>query len=194
MRTLVIAIGLLALALPASAQFEIWEYIPPTPGGARQFDVPWPDDDVGQWHQLHPAALACTYGTQTDHDDQDNDGLVDECENVEIDGVWKHIEWAGPTIYLWRPDTRESIIVEPIAGPERQNEYHVISPPGAFCSIIDLPGPILQVCDTIIVLEGEFAGEWHVEEIRDNIHTNGGSPVEQSTWSRVKEFFRGLFD
>ena len=194
MRTLVIVLGLVALALPAFAELEIWEYIPPEPGGARQYDVPWPADGEGQWHKQYPAADACTYGTQTGHDDQDNDGFVDACENVEIDGVWKHIEWAGPTIYLWRPDTRESIMVEPIGGPERQNQYHVINPPGAFCSIVDCTGPILQVCDIVTVLNPpEYAGEWHVEEIKDNIHTNGGSPVEQSTWGAIKEFFSNLF-
>ncbi len=194
MRAFVMAVALVALVLPASAEFEIWEYVPPVAGdGGGRYDIPWPDDGVGQWHMQYP--IACTYGTQTDHDDTDGDGFVDPCENVEIDEVWKHVEWAGPTIYLWRAGAREQLIIEPIDEPGRQTQYHIISPLAAFCQYAAISGPILQPCDYVTVLSPpEYAGEWHVEEIRNNIHTNGGSPVELGTWSRIKAFIGGLFD
>jgi hypothetical protein len=191
MRTLVVALALAVLVLPALAEFEIWEQVPPEGQAGVRYDVPWPPEGF-QWHRMYP--VACTYGTQTDHDDTDGDGFVDQCENVQIDGVWKHVEWAGPTIYLWRPESREQLVIEPTA-PGGREQYHIINPPEAYCQYVDIAGPDLQVCDYVTVLEPpEFAGEWHVEEIRNNIHTNGGSPVEESTWSKIKEFFIELFN
>jgi len=32
----------------------------------------------------------------------------------------------------------------------------------------------------------------HVEAIETNIRTNGGSPVEPTTWSQIKNFFKEL--
>ena len=193
MRALVTALALVALVPPASAEFEIWELVPPPGdgGGEMRSTIPWPADG-SQWHNLRPPEIACTNGTQTGHDDQDGDGFIDACENVEIDGVWKHIEWAGPTIYLWRAGAREQLIVEPVGTPGSRTEYHVVSP--LYCALVELPEN-LQVCDYVTILNPpEFAGEWHVEEIRDNIHSNGGSPVEPSTWSQIKSWFGSLFD
>jgi hypothetical protein len=61
--------------------------------------------------------------------------VIDPCENIQIDGVWKHIEWIGPTITIYRPGEREALLVEPIEG-SRQTQYHIIYPPEAFCVII----------------------------------------------------------
>ena len=59
--------------------------------------------------------------------------------------------------------------------------------------IVHTDQPIVQVCQYIQILEPpEYAGEWHVEEIDTNIHTNGGSPVEPNTWSKIKNFFSNL--
>ena len=192
MRAIVIACILAVLVLPASAEFKIWERVDPTDGGGEmRSDIPWPPEGT-QWHNLRPPEIACSYGTQTGHDDQDGDGFIDACENVQIDGVWEHIEWAGPTLHLWNPQTRETLIIEPVGTPGDRTEYHVVSP--LYCALVELP-PDLQICDFVTILNPpEFAGEWHIEDIRDNIHSNGGSPVDPSTWSQIKNWFRGLID
>ncbi|MCK4510908.1 hypothetical protein KAW64_04170 [bacterium] len=184
---IVAAVALVAFALPVSAD-EIFELVAPP----RGYDPTWPPDGSG-WHGLYPPEIYCTNGVQTDHDDVDGDGNMSFCDNIQIDGVWKHIEWVGPTFTIVRMGEREPILVEPIEG-SRQNLYHIIFPPEAFCVMIDTDQPIVEVCQYIVILEPpEFAGEWHVEEIDTNIHTNGGSPVEPSTWSKIKDFFGNLF-
>ncbi len=184
---IVAAVALVAFALPVSAD-EIFELAAP----GRGYDPTWPPDGSG-WHTLYPPADYCTNVTQTNHDDVDGDGNMSFCDNIQMDGVWKHIEWVGPTFTIFRPGAREPMLVEPIAG-SRQNQYHIIFPPEAFCVIIHTDQPIVEVCQYIVILEPpEFAGEWHVEEIDTNIHTNGGSPVEPSTWSKIKSFFGNLF-
>ena len=40
----------------------------------------------------------------------------------------------------------------------------------------------------------ELMGEWHVEKVATNIHTGPGSPVEPSTWGKIKSFFDKLFN
>jgi len=188
MRTFVMAVVLVAFVLPAGA-FEVFELNAP----ARGYDPSWPPEG-STWHTIRPPEAYCTDGIQTDHDDQNGDGVIDPCENIQIDGVWKHVEWIGPTITIFRPGEREAILVEPIDGT-RQTQYHIIFPPEAFCVIIHTNGPIGEVCTWIEVLEPpEYAGEWHVEEIDTNIHTNGGSPVEQSTWSQIKNWFENLIN
>jgi hypothetical protein len=192
MRAIVTIFVLAALVTTAGAEFKIWELVepPPADNGSR-LDVPWPADGAGQWHNIRPPELACTIGLQTGHDDQDGDGLIDVCENVQIDGVWEHIEWVGPTLYLYRPDTREQLIVEPVDPLDSRSEYHVVSP--LYCAMVELP-PDLQICDYITILNPpEFAGEWHIEDIRENIHTNGGSPVQPSTWGAIKAWLGNLF-
>ncbi|MCK4409382.1 MAG: hypothetical protein KAW67_04820 [Candidatus Eisenbacteria sp.] len=191
MRAFVIVLVVAMLVLPATAELKIRELVVPPGegGGGMRSNIPWAPDG-SQWHNLYPEEIACTVQTQTGHDDTDGDGFMDECENIQIDGVWEHIEWAGPTIYLWKADTREQLIVEPVGLPGSRTEYHVVSL--LYCALVDLPAT-LQVCDYVTILSGDFAGEWHVEEIRDNVHTNGGSPVEASTWSKIKSFFEGLF-
>jgi hypothetical protein len=141
---------------------------------------------------MQPAADFCTWQTQTDHDDVNGDGQLSVCDNIQLDGVWKHIEWVGPTIGLERVGGGDMMYVEPIG--DRQNEYHIIHPPELACTIFTpLAGELNQPCDILIVQEGPFAGEWHVIEISTNIHTNGGSPVDESTWGAIKRFFSNLF-
>ena len=55
--------------------------------------------------------------------------------------------------------------------------------------------PIEYECQIVYVeFPPEDVGEWHVEAIEPNIRTNGGSPVEQGTWSKIKAFFASLVD
>lgn len=192
MRALVMMFVLAALVLPAFAQdYEIFEYTPPT----RGYDPSWPPDG-SPWHRIRPAADFCTFGTQTDHSDTDGDGQIDVCENVEIDGVWKHVEWVGPTISITRVGRPlETLLIEPVAVDGRQTEYHIIHPPELFCMGLTTNAPVQEPCSYVMVESPpEYVGEWHIEEVETNIHTTpGGSPVEQSTWGTIKDFFSGLF-
>ena len=188
MRMIVMVIAVMAVLAPCSFAFEIFEL---NDGPGRAYDPSWPPDG-SPWHQIQPPDQFCIDKPQTDHDDQDGDGQIDVCENVQIDGVWKHIEWVGPTIAISPVGGGDVLLVEPVDG--RQMELHIIHPPEFACLIVPYTGTIEQPCDIIIVESGEFAGEWHVDEINTNIHTNGGSPVEPSTWTRIKQFFAELFD
>lgn len=188
MRAFVTVLALAALVLPASAQFDIYDYMPV----GRGYDPTWPPDGPGtQWHQMQPAANFCTWAEQTDHDDHDGDGQISVCDNIQLDGVWKHIEWVGPTIGIEPVGGGDLMYVEPVDG--RQNEYHIIHPPELACVITTITGGMVTECEVVTVDSGPFAGEWHIVEISTNIHTNGGSPVEPSTWSKIKDFFRDLF-
>jgi hypothetical protein len=188
MRTFVTVLALVALVLPAAA-FETYELVA-EPG--RSYDPTWPPDGPGtQWHQMLPPEAFCTFGEQTDHDDADGDGLISFCDNVQIDGVWKHIEWVGPTIAIEPLGGGDMLYMEPIG---RDNEYHIIHPPEFACLIVPITGGIVEECQVVIVEPpSPFAGEWHVVEINTNIRTNGGSPVEPGTWSKIKNFFSNLF-
>ena len=190
MRTCVItltALALVAFALPVSAD-EVFELTVPI----RGYDPTWPPDG-STWHTLHPPEFLCTNGVQTDHDDVDGDGQMSFCDNIQIDGIWKHIEWVGPTIRIrsLTPGRQDLLYVEPIDQPGRQYQYHEVSP--TYCNIIETTTPIEYVCQEVWVeFPPEDVGWWHVEAIETNIRTNGGSPVRASTWSQIKGWFRGL--
>ena len=190
MRTCVTAFALLALvalAMPAGAD-EVFELMAPI----RGYDPTWPADG-SSWHTLHPPELLCSNGVQTGHDDVDGDGNMSFCDNIEIDGIWKHIEWVGPTIRIRGTQPGRDVVkyIEPIEGPDRQYQYHEVSP--TYCNIIHTTEPIVSVCQIVWVEHPpEDVGEWHVEAIETNIRTNGGSPVDDSTWGKIKALFMRL--
>jgi hypothetical protein len=196
MRTLAIALAALAVAamvVPASAQEFVYEFPSPT----RGYDPSWPADG-GQWHQLYPTY--CQYDTQTGHDDADGNGSMDFCEHIWFNGQRHHIEWVGPTIKLvytgvppdGRPPVQDKYVEEVVIG-DRQYSYHEIYP--TFCNIIETTEPITNECQEVwIEFPPEDVGWWHVEKIETNIRTvpDPVSPVEDSTWSKIKSFFKEL--
>jgi hypothetical protein len=197
MRTFAIAVLLVVFVLPAAADFEVYEVSAPI----RTYDPTWPPD-TSPWHGIHPGPIYCTISEQTDHDDSNGNGQIDACESIELDGIWRHIEWIGPTFTLAPipPDPGRPIVtlrVEPFMGPGRPpapTEYHVVYPSESFCMVIVTNVPLEQECQ-IVYIESppEYVGEWHVESIDTNIHVGTGSPVEPTTWGAIKEFFSKLF-
>ena len=188
--TVLVLAALVAFALPASAEFDVYELVPGPPG--RPYDPTWPPDGT-TWHQMVPAAAFCTQATQTDHDDVDGDGQISFCDNIKLGGDWKHIEWVGPTIKIEPVGGGDMLYVEPVDGG-RQNEYHIIHPPELACTIATITGDMAVECQIVTVEPpSPFEGEWHIVEVGTNIHTNGGSPVEQGTWTKIKSFFSNLF-
>jgi len=107
-----------------------------------------------------------------------------------------HVTWAGPTYYLYS-DTGPAFYEptgEPGGNPVGQ-VWHEVAP--NFCTEhqvtdwedADGDGEVSQ-CDTIIFEDGTA---WHVEEIRLDITATPGSPVEQSTWGRIKAAIGRMF-
>ncbi|MFH1501786.1 MAG: hypothetical protein ABIG03_01935 [Candidatus Eisenbacteria bacterium] len=192
MRTLAIALTALfvaAMVVPAAAQEMYFEYGAQTP--SRGYDPTWPPDG-SPWHELYPGF--CNTHDQTDHDDADGNGQIDACEHIWLGGERHHVEWIGPTYVLERPGTREEIYVEDGGPLGRQTHYHEIAP--VFCREVVTQDPILDECQNVIVLEPpEHAGEWHVKEINTDIRTrpDPASPVERSTWGKIKSWFGDLF-
>ena len=186
---IIAAVALVAFALPVGAD-EVFELAAP----ARGYDPTWPPDG-SDWHTLHPPAALCTVGDQTGHDDVDGDGNMSFCDNIQIDGVWKHIEWVGPTIRVrsLEPGRQDLKYIEPVEPQGRQYVYHEVSP--TYCNIFETTEPIEYVCQEVwVVFPPEDVGWWHVEAIETNIRTNGGSPVEASTWTQIKNWFKELLD
>jgi hypothetical protein len=187
MRALAIAAVILCLFASVAPALEIFEKVA---GPVRGYDPSWPPDG-DSWHQIQPADQYCTFKPQTAHDDQNGNGIIDPCENVQIGGVWKHVEWVGPTIAISKVGGTDMLLIEPVPG--RQNEYHIVYPPEFQCLIVPITGAVVQECEIVTVESGPNAGEWHIDEINTNIHTNGSSPTERSTWARIKSFFSGFF-
>ena len=197
MRGFAIALALLmvaAMVVPALGQIFYYEYTPPL----RQYDPTWPPDGSG-WHELAPTY--CNTATQTGHDDADGNGSMDVCEHIWFDGQRHHIEWIGPTyklVYMPPPDSDRNPL-EPKYAEEailegRQYVYHEVHP--VFCNTFETTEPITQTCQEIwIEFPPEDVGWWHVEEINTNIRTvpDPISPVEDSTWGKIKDFFNILF-
>jgi hypothetical protein len=195
-RILVTAVLLACLVLPAAADLGVYELTEP----ARGYDPTWPPDGAN-WHGIHPSDIYCSVSEQTGHDDADGNGQIDACESIELDGVWRHVEWIGPTFTLVALAGEQErpigmIMVELVAAPTRPPapyEYHVVYPPDAYCTIIESFEPIEGVCQIVNIQDPpEFWGEWHVEAVETNIHVGTGSPVEPSTWGRLKSFFSDL--
>jgi hypothetical protein len=192
MRRCVIALavlGIVAAAVPVGAQEQLYLHLM-EPG--RPFDPTWPPDGA-PWHELHPTY--CNTHTQTGHEDDNGNGQMDVCENFTLDGVRYHIEWVGPTYVLTggvNGERPETIYCEG-GDPTRQYLYHEIYP--NFCDIFMVWDPIEFVCQDVYIEPGSpHEGWWHVEEIGTNVIVtpNPLNPVEDSTWSKIKSFFRNL--
>ncbi len=174
-------VGLLVLAVPATGQLYL-EF------GAAPVRDPIPPDG-SPWHELFPNF--CIMHTQTGYGDN-GDGVVSVCDMIYIDGQPHHIIWTGPTYYLYG-DTGPAFYEptgEPGGIPIGQT-WHEVAP--NFCvehTVIewedaDGDGEVSH-CD---IIQFEDGSAWHVEEIRLDITVVPGSPVEESTWGKIKAVF-----
>ncbi len=179
MRYVVMALFIAALAIPAGAQMYLESGGPPI-----RFDDSIPPNGA-QWHELYPAF--CTPHLQNDYQDN-GDGVVSECDVIVADGIRYHVDWAGPTYYLAWTEAPGERWLEPEPGTEF---LHEVAP--VFCQTweildwedSDQDGEI-SFCDMILFSDGW----WHVEDVRLDITvTEEPSPVERSTWTKIKSFF-----
>lgn len=182
---IVVLVGLVAAAAPAGAQtyFELM--------GSPVRDVVPPD--CSDWNELFP-----TFGLIHHQDgyEDDGDGLVSVCDYITLNGVRYHIDWVGPTYWLVEIVAGDEMWCEPTIPDPGDNPtceiWHEVAP--EFClewhidDWEDNGDSVLSICDNVLI-----AGAWwHIEDIGLNIiGTETPSPVENSTWSKIKAFLLG---
>lgn len=184
MRYLVIAVVLGLLAAPAGAQLYL-----ELGGAPALYDIP---PDGSQWHELYPTF--CTVHIQDGYEDN-GDAEVSICDVIIIGGTRYHVDWVGPTYDLERAQPRDEIFCEPTVltgGIPIGEIWHEVAP--TFCQEwevldfidSDLDGEV-SVCDEVLLPDGAW---WHVVDVRMDITvTEEPSPVEDSTWSKIKSIF-----
>lgn len=208
-----IALGVVALLVaskpaPVSAgvatQLHVELVVPAAPGkGAGAFRVaPIPPNGSG-WHELFPAF--CTTYTQDDYTDN-GDGIVSACDIIKLSGVDYHIVWAGPTYWTTceTPGVPPTTVVyeptQPTSGGNPICEiWHEIWP--NFCGQIhiedwqDNGDGTLSPCDFVFShLPNGAPVSYHIDRIECDITIEPvTTPVEPSTWGKVKALFQGLF-
>lgn len=184
------------LVLPAVASGQQFHFELMQGPGARD---PVPPDG-STWHELHP--VFCTDRIQSGYEDN-GDGLISACDYIWLDGLRYHIDWVGPTYHLAdigpEPPVPEGAAEpeDPLPGEDPTGEpWHWVYPPDWYCTVENVEGwedngdTELSPCD-IVAIGGR---QWHVVEMSLNIEGHReDSPVEQSTWSRVKSFFKNMF-
>ncbi len=186
MRALIVVAVLALLVVPAAAQRHMELIASPI----LQEPIP---PDCSDWHELHPNF--CIVDHQDAYEDN-GDGFVSECDVIVLSGTRYHIDWAGPTYWLVPVEQGSEHWVEPTipdpGGDPIGEIWHEVAPD--FCmeweviEWMDNGDGILSPCDVVM-----FAGDpnaYHIAEIGLNIEvTEEPSPVEESTWGRIKAFF-----
>jgi len=188
--TLILAAVLLAVligATPGAAQDDkSLELLVP----ALRDDVP---PDCSSWRELYPMHGAIVH--QDGYVD-DGDGAISACDHITLDGQEYHIELVGPTYHLVQPGTRQEAYMEPRVPTDGRNPmceiWHEVYPD--WCNEWHVDGweddgsGDVSVCDWVFI-NGIM---WHIEEIGLNIYVVPQSPVEPTTWGKIKAFVSDL--
>lgn len=154
-------------------------------------DIP---PDGSAWHELAPNF--CDIQTQGGYEDN-GDGHVSVCDFITLGGTRQHITWVGPTYHLIEHTSGAEWYAEPMdpytgedpfceiwfeVHPDYGSEWHVEG-------WQDNGDGIVSECDNVLI-RGIW---WHIYEVNLNITVEPGSPVEQTTWGKIKTFFRRVF-
>ncbi len=189
-RWLIIAtVGLLVAAAPAAGQ-DGSVYL-------ELMGAPTPDEiptDGSSWHELWPEF--CAVRIQQSYMDN-GDGVVSPCDFIECDRISFHIEWVGPTYYIEADCSGEAGWLEPTepqtGGDPTCEIWHWIYPEFGRESHIDAwvddGDGILGLGDSVEI-DGIW---WRIEEIGLNITGTPMSPTEDTTWGKIKSFFKDVF-
>lgn len=184
MKNCLIAVALVALlVLPVGAQYLEYDGVP------TRDPIP-PNGEP--WHELYP--VFCQVHPQEDYDDN-GDGIVSVCDVITYGGTRYHVDWVGPTYICEEIISGEIWYFEPVQdypeGDPSGQIWHCVYP--VFCMEVtiqfwdDNGNGFLDVCD-MISIDGLM---YHVQEVALDIEvTEEQNPVEQSTWSRIKAFFK----
>ena len=173
-------LAMLAVAVPAGAQYNM-EY-----QGTPTRDLP---ANCSTWHELYPNF--CLPHHQDGYTDN-GDGAVSACDNIVLDGITYHVDWAGPTYILELPGGGTSYW-EPVGSGGTDpvcSTWHQVHPD--FCMIghvdhwedTDQNGTVTG-CDYVTV--GGIT--YHVVSVELDIQISVTSPVDQASWGRIKSLF-----
>ena len=184
-----------------AADLHVELVVPTRPGGPAPLVGPIPPAG-SSWHEIYPAFCA-TY-TQDGYEDN-GDGVVSACDRIRLNGVLYHIEWAGPTYWTTCSTTPggpgPTVAFEPTQPSTGENPicqiWHEVYP--NFCQQIhidswhDNGNGVLDVCDVVDNLTPEGPRYYHIDRIECNITIREvTTPVNPSTWSRIKGFIGGI--
>ena len=172
-------LAVLAAAVPAGAQYNMEYQGTPT----RVLPA-----NCSTWHELYPNF--CLSHHQDGYTDN-GDGVVSACDNIVLDGITYHIDWAGPTYKLeyfsstsyWEP-------VGQTGNDPYCSTWHQVHP--MFCQTghvdgwedTDLSGTV-TACDYITI--GGIT--YHVAGVQLDIQISVTSAVEQASWGMIKSLF-----
>lgn len=139
------------------------------------------------WNEFYPNPGLVHH--QDGYVDNDGNGQLDRCDYIQLNGIWYHIEWTGPTYHI-SFGTFEPFQPEYPSGQNPTCETWVeVSPDHGMLrhvdNWVDTDGDgLVSVCD-YVVLGGQTG---HIDEIGVNIRAVPGDPVptEQLDWGEVK--------
>jgi hypothetical protein len=151
--------------------------------------------DCTSWRELYPSFGAINH--QEGYVDN-GDGVISACDFITFDGLEYHIEWVGPTYHLVQPGGRQEKYLEPRDIPPHGRNpmcqmWHEVYP--EWCGEWHVDGweddgdGVVSVCDWVFIADAM----WHIEEIGLNIYAVPQSPVDGTTWGRIKSFLSDLF-
>jgi len=182
------------------------EYVPPlmAPGGGSLLVAGNIPADCSTWHELYPNF--CLNHHQDAYGDN-GDGVVSPCDGIKLDGACYHITAVGPTYWTtcYPPDGSPpyTVVFEPVdpaGGNPVCQTWHQIYPD--FCGTIHVDSfhdsdnnNEVTPCDEIDVITtpGAAPTYYHIDRVELDITiVPGPTPVEQSTWGRIKSFFNGI--
>jgi hypothetical protein len=146
--------------------------------------------NCSDWQEFFPQSGQIHH--QDDYIDSDGNGELDRCDFIQLNGVWFHIEWTGPTYHL-TCGIFEPFLPEYPSGQDPTCETWIeIWPENGTLWHVDgwLDGDgdgLVSVCD-IVVIGGQTC---HIDEIGVNIRAIPEDPVasEQLDWGEVKSQF-----
>lgn len=172
-------LAVLAAAVPAGAQYYM-EY-QGTPFRALPANC-------STWHELYPSF--CLPHHQGGYSDN-GDGVVSACDNIVLDGITYHIDWAGPTYVLDYYGTKS--YWEPVGhtgADPRCSTWHQVHPNFCTAGHVDSwedgdGSGTVTACDYVTV-----AGVvYHVQSVQLDIQISVTSPVDQASWGKIKSLF-----
>jgi len=171
---LAVVVALLALAAPVMGQYYMEYQGGPTLQPAN----------CSTWHELYPAF--CIPHHQDGFEDN-GDGVLSACDYIVLDGVRYHVDWVGPTYELAGPSYWEPI--EPGPNVICQTWHQVYPQYCATGHVDDWNDPNgngeVDTCDTVWI----NGIPYHVENVRVDIQITPTSPVETTSWGRLKSLF-----
>ncbi len=189
-----------ALAAPAAAQ--------PAPDPQNldhDFGMPtpppqWPIPPVGAaWHEMYPTW--CVQHVQGDYQDN-GDGVVSICDNIQLGGNWYHVDDVYPTYFFSGvagpagSGVADPSIPNPPEGPVG-DVWHILHGddiPFGYCDEVVIDGwedsngnGTLDVCDNI-----SFGGAWyHIDAVHCDITvTPNPTDVRKDSWGWLKNLFK----